>query len=283
VQLARGYVHILGGASGSGKTTITIQCVKKMQDHEPNWLGLHGSRIAWITGDRSDVQTIEKAESIGINIIEFYSYMSDPNLDGDKIIPLLKKGPYALFKNCIHRFKKDFDLLVVDPIGPFVDGDMNDYRHVLITLTPFNILAREKQITVLLLTHSPKGMGGHNAYARPQDNILGSNAFQGYCDTLHVLLDSPNDPTVKLYTRSHTAPEFTTRLVRTKDGWLSDDPMLFPTGSQNGDDPVAVIPSTKDIIRWIMDERNCSERTAYSDLRRIKKLLQPQIRLVPDK
>jgi len=49
--LDKGYVHMLAGASGSGKTTIALQSVRRMQDDKTNWLGLQGVGVAWITAD----------------------------------------------------------------------------------------------------------------------------------------------------------------------------------------------------------------------------------------
>jgi len=273
--LDKGYVHMLAGASGSGKTTLTLQSVRKLQDDKPNLLGLQGAGVAWISADREVEQTTEKAKSIGIEMVEWYpGLVADDTLSEGKIHAYLKKNPRGLLTHIMDRFKKPYDLLVIDPLIPFMEGDMNSYQDVSISLILLNRIARKNKIAILGLTHMPKGQHGPNKYNKPQDQILGSNAFQGYCDTLHVLQDKPNSPIKNLYTRSHTAPEHNEPLIQ-KGPWLSNDPLDFPAGE--GEESCSNYKgelSTADLIAWIMLKGSCSKRTAYTRLQKINELLQ---------
>ena len=203
---------MLAGASGSGKTTLALQCVRQMQDDLPNWLGLHGARVAWITADRAGTQTLKKAKEIDLEIVEWYDLVSDYAIPIPKMRQWLKQNPDGLLTYIINKFKQPYDILVIYPLGVFIEGDMNSYQDVLISLLPISRRAHEKRIAILGITHSPK-QSSQGGYGKPQDLILGSNAFQGYCDTLHVLLDKPGSPEKVLYTRSHTAPENYLKLV----------------------------------------------------------------------
>jgi len=260
---------MLGGTSGSGKTTLVLQCIKKMQDREPNWLGLHGRRVAWISADRPDALTREKSNEIGIKIIEYYC-LFEPKFYNNpaKLIHLVQQSPATLFNHCILQFKQPYDLLIVDTIGAFQVGDLNDYKSVISTLFPMSCLAVKERVAVLNITHSPKGQGGSSQYGykRPQDWILGSNAFQGYSDTLHVLMDQPDSPMIKLWSRSHDSPASTLQLVR-KGPWLSDDPMDFPTGYAENEE---VKSSKQAAVQYLMETVPCRKTKAYDILKELE-------------
>jgi len=257
---------MLAGASGSGKTTVALQCVRQMQDDLPNWLGLHGAGVAWITADRAAEQTVKKAKDIGIEIVEFYDLVGDNSIPIPKLRGWLKQNPDGLLNHILRRFKKTYDILVIDPIGVFIGGDMNSYQDVLISLLPISRRAHEKRIAILGITHSPKQSQGHG-YGKPQDLILGSNAFQGYCDTLHILLDKPGDPIKTLYTRSHTAPETWVKLCQ-QGAWFTDDPMDFPTGTT--DETTELPPVSKsEVVEWMCKEFNLSRATVYRILKKM--------------
>jgi len=117
--LDKGYVHMLAGASGSGKTTIALQCVRRMQDDETNWLGLRGVAVAWITADRAAKQTHRKAKEIGIEIVEFYDLVGDDSISMAKLRAWLTKNPDGLLDYILNTFKKPYDLLIIDPLIPF--------------------------------------------------------------------------------------------------------------------------------------------------------------------
>jgi len=256
---------MLAGASGSGKTTIALQSVRRMQDDKTNWLGLHGAGVAWITADREGRQTEEKAKSIGLEIIEWYSLVGDRSISDSKLRAYLTKNPMGLLTHIMDTFKKPYDILLVDPLIPFMGGDMNSYQDTLISLISLSRIAEDNRIAILGITHTPKGQQGPNRYMRPQDHILGSNAYQGYCDTLHVVLDTPGSPLKQLYTRSHTAPESYLKLCQVGP-WLSDDPLDFPAGET---DEIEELPpvSYKEVADWITENVSDSRATVYRKLK----------------
>jgi len=256
---------MLAGSSGAGKTTALLQCVREMQDRKPNWLGLYGERVAWISADRPDQLTREKSNEIGIKCIEYYclfepAFYKNPT----KLINLVKHAPHKLFQHCVSQFKKPYDLLVVDTVGAFITGDINNYNDAITTLFPMTCHAINHQCAVLNVHHAPKGGGGKDYYKRPQDMILGSNAFQGYHDGLHVLIDQPKSSMVTLWSRAHDGPAKDLKLVR-KGGWLSADPLDFPAGED--DTEVHSPVSRTEVMEWIRDNASCSRETAYRKIK----------------
>ena len=274
MELARGYVHILGGASGAGKTTVALQCVRKMQDHEPNWLGLHGKSVGWLTGDRGDEQTQEKADKLGIKNTEFLSLFNEGHITDGELEKYLSDHPHRLLYKMIGKFTKPHDLIVCDPIAIFCMGDMNSYQPVSKTLILLSRRLLRMKVSFLGLTHAPKIKLGA-FYGKAEDNILGSGAWQAFADSLFTLTGRGEDDVIRLTVKGHTHKDYHIALVRKEGGWLSDDPLDFPTGSENGDSKEGISLSTRDIIDWIKEEGRCSEPTAYRKLKEFRELLSP--------
>lgn len=269
MKLARGYVHILGGTSGAGKTTLALQCLRRMQDHEPNWLGLHGKSVGWLTGDRGDEQTREKADKLGIKNTEFLSLFDEDKVSDGELEKHLTDSPHRLLYKMIGKFTKPHDLIVADPIAIFCMGDMNSYQPVSKTLILLSRRLLRMRVSFLGLTHAPKIKIGA-FYGKAEDNILGSGAWQAFADSLFTLSGKGDDEVARLTVKGHTHADYHVKLCRIADGWFSDDPLDFPTGSENGDSNRAEPLSIKEIVAWIQQDSNCSESTAYRKLKKIR-------------
>jgi hypothetical protein len=239
---------------------LALQCVKNMQDGKPyNWLGLWGSSVGWITGDRDDKQTKAKAQSLGIKNTEFLSLNDEGVVSDQDLDRFLEKNPDRLLWHMMKQFKKPHDLIVLDPIAIFCRGDMNSYQAVAHFLIKLSRRIANLKLSVLAMTHTPKTKSD-SFYGKPQDNILGSGAWQAFADTLFTLSRKTGDPMVKLDIKCHTQADRYMRLCHKDNGWFTDDPMQFPTGEAEIDSK----PLNKvQVVDWIAEDKGISVSTVY--------------------
>jgi hypothetical protein len=100
-------------------------------------------------------------------------------------------------------------LVVVDPLGLFMGGNLNDYYACAVSMLRIRRLCQTRQITILGLAHAGKQKGdSRQQYRRLQDRIAGSTGQHGFGDT-QMYLASPEETGDKWYTflwHPHTAP-----------------------------------------------------------------------------
>jgi len=232
-----------------------------MQESKPhNWLGLWGTSVGWITGDRDDRQTRAKALSLGIKNTEFIS-LNDENTVSDKDLDkFLEYHPDRLLWHMMKQFKQPHDLIILDPVAIFCKGDMNSYQDVAHFLIKLGRKISKFKLSVLALTHTPKTKSDA-FYKKPQDSILGSNAWQGFSDTLFTMSRKTGDPMVRLDIKCHTEADRHLKLCHMNDGWFTDDPMLFPVGEQPEIDSKPI--NKVQVVDWIAEDKGISVSTVY--------------------
>lgn len=258
-MLPKKQISILAGASGAGKTTLTLQAIQQKQSDEPFPLNFDGKRFAYLVADRTSDEVKERAKYLGVDI-ELYGIADDETFDEG----LLLANPFAAFRKAEKKFKKPYDILIVDPIGIFMDGNAIDYKQTAVSLIRFNRFATEKNITIMACHHAAKRRTDFG-FARPQDRILGSAAFQGFSGTQMVLIQGSEDgDDYDTFVQvPHMTPQVTTYLQRRQDGYFKivdpSRPKLF-RNFQSGDSF-----DTADIVRAAEDS-GMSRRTAYNML-----------------
>jgi RecA-family ATPase len=197
--LARKQIHILSGASGSGKTTLIQQILSRRDDTKMPFT-LQGKGIAMAIMDRSAGAVEDRNKQLDITDIELYS------LVGDKEFNLALIGhPNRLLTWVQSRFKKPFEILVLDPLMLLLDGTML-YEDVARSLIRLGHMAAIQNITILGTHHTSKARI-ETGFRRVHDRILGSGAFLGYSDTQLTLVDAPEQSTdyQSLHIKSHTS------------------------------------------------------------------------------
>lgn len=221
VTIPKGQISILAGASGAGKTTLLMQAISSWAKGEVlfpefTWAGEKG--LAYIAADRPIKEVIDLSKRLGINEekVEFYGLVDDKTVTSQ-----LLSSPMVLFKFVLSKITRPFDILVLDPIGIFVDGSINNYNHVARTLIPMNQMACEKDITIIATHHARKARTDFK-YSRPQDRIAGSTAFLGYSGTQMVLVPGAEEGVREdvLYIVPHTMESSKVFMERGQDGLL---------------------------------------------------------------
>ena len=84
----------------------------------------------------------------------------------------------------------DCVLVIVDPIGSFIGGEVDAHRdnEVRGVLAPLAALAERTGVAVLLVAHQRKGAASH-----ADDLVMGSRAFTGIARSVLHLLTDPDD------------------------------------------------------------------------------------------
>jgi putative DNA primase/helicase len=171
--LAAGKLHILGGAPGSGKTTIALSIASILS---AGGLWADGTRAAkgrvviWSAEDSPEDTLVPRLLKCGADCdsISFVGHVLD--YDGTRVfdpavdIPKLREAIRGL---------GGVDLLVVDPIVSAVQGNDHKNSEVRRCLQPLVDLATEIDCAVLGITHFSKNTNGRS----PLERITGSLAF----------------------------------------------------------------------------------------------------------
>ena len=171
--LARGKVHILGGAPGTGKTTISMALAATVTT---------GGR--WPDGSRSPVGNVviwsgedDPADTLVPRLI-----LSGADKSRVYFVGNVREGLERLsFDPARHMaalrrqiaIVGDVKLLIVDPIVSAVQGDSHKNAEVRRGLQPLADLAASEDCALLGITHFSKGTGGRE----PVERITGSLAF----------------------------------------------------------------------------------------------------------
>lgn len=188
-------MSILAGASGAGKTTLLMQEIAAWA----SGTSLSGAikwdpsieRIAYIAADRTKEEVVHRAGKLGIPPERMMIYGVQDDLGFD--LNWLKVAEIALTKAVDRGFAgKPFQLLLIDPIALFLDGKLNEYKDVAISLLKMGRWAIKNKVTVLATHHVTKQKTDAQ-FKRVQDRINGSGALQGYSGTQMVLVEGKED------------------------------------------------------------------------------------------
>jgi RecA-family ATPase len=171
--LARGKLHVLAGAPGTGKTTIALHIAACVSAGRPLPSGSRpdrGNVIIW-SGEDDPADTLAPrllAASADMTHIKFVGEVSengerypfDPARDVDKL-----KAAAAKVENVV--------LLIIDPLVSAVSGDSHKNAEVRRGLAPLVELAAKLGAALIGITHYSKGTTGRD----PLERVTGSIAF----------------------------------------------------------------------------------------------------------
>lgn len=191
-----GTVNVFAGAPGAGKTTMLAAWYRRWQlgkticGHATNM----PTGICYVAGDRGANAARLIFLQAGLTDLNFYSPIEDSSFDQDTL--LNRHVALAIMRTAIEAVDpQPGNILTIDPAAPFyVPGSANDARPVAAMLWALHVIARELQITIIVIGHFHKQPSDPNArYRRPQDRISGSGAWSGFSDTQMYLID-PEPP-----------------------------------------------------------------------------------------
>lgn len=171
--LAAGKMHILGGAPGTGKTTIAMSmaAVVSTGGTWPDGTNaLPGAVVIWSGEDDPADTLVPRLMLSGANLdnVFFVRDVSD-GIERRAFDPATDMEPLR------HKLAEigNVRLLIVDPIVSAVAGDSHKNAEVRRSLQPLADLAASLRCALLGITHFSKGTGGRN----PVERINGSLAF----------------------------------------------------------------------------------------------------------
>ena len=174
--LARGKLHVLAGAPGTGKTTAalalaaTLTCGGRWPD---GTRARQGSVLVWSGEDDPADVLVPRLAAMGADL-ERVAFVGDTTEVLDGRARRMAFDPAHDMELLAARIQADPpQLLVVDPIVSAIAGDSHKNAEVRRGLQPLVDLARQHGIAVLGITHFSKGTQGREVTER----LNGSLAF----------------------------------------------------------------------------------------------------------
>jgi hypothetical protein len=171
--LARGKLHVLAGAAGTGKTTIAMHfaaCVSAGRPWPDGEIPKHGRVVIW-TGEDDPADTLVPrllAAGADLSRVSFVGEVHgggerrlfDPAID----VPKLATAVAGL---------DDVALIIVDPLVSAASGDSHKNAETRRSLGPLVELAAKLDAALVGITHFSKGTQGRD----PLERVTGSLAF----------------------------------------------------------------------------------------------------------
>ena len=171
--LAAGKLHLIGGAPGTGKTTLAaslaaiITCGGRWPD------GMHaetGTVVFW-SGEDDNADTLNpRLRAAGADMARVFTV--DGVREGGERYPFDPARDMDALRLALASLS-DVRLIVIDPIVSAVTGDSHKNAEVRRGLQPLVDLAQQLRCALLGVTHFSKGTSGRD----PIERITGSLAF----------------------------------------------------------------------------------------------------------
>lgn len=244
--LAAGKLHLIGGAPGTGKTTIATALAATVTQggRWPDGSRAEvGSVVIW-SGEDDNADTINPrlraagADTARVHVIDGMQedgrrYPFDPAQDMDALRDALRAVP-------------DVRLIVVDPIVSAVAGDSHKNAEVRRGLQPLVDLAGELRCALLGVTHFTKGTAGRD----PVERITGSLAFAALARLVMVTAKQEADGDrparrVMLRAKSNIGPDGGGFVYDLQQGELDGFPGVMASRALWGD---AVTGSARELL-----------------------------------
>ena len=189
--IARGKLHLLGGAPSSGKTTLAIAIGALVSEggyfpdgskadigHVVIWSGEDGigdTLVPRLKASDADLSRVHFVD--GVREAARSSRSFDPARDIEKLkLALEQIGDVAL--------------LIVDPVVSAVSGDSHKSNDVRRALQPLVDMISRRNIAAIGITHFSKGTAGRD----PTERITGSIAFGALARVVLVAAKEEFDP-----------------------------------------------------------------------------------------
>ena len=171
--LARGKLHVLAGAPGTGKTTAALALAATIT-RGGRWPdGTHaapGSVVMWSGEDDQKDTLVPRFRAAGADMTRVF-LVDGIREDGERL-PFDPARDTDLLREALAG-QENVRLLIVDPIVSAVAGDSHKNAEVRRSLQPLVDLCMELGCALLGVTHFSKGTSGRD----PTERIAGSLAF----------------------------------------------------------------------------------------------------------
>ena len=171
--LAKGKLHVLAGAPGTGKTTIAIDlaaCVTSGRPLPSGWRPERGNVLIWSGEDDPADTLVPRLLAAGADVTRVHCVGDVRGPDGPRPFdPAHDVDKLAAACAGIDNIA----LLIVDPLVSAVAGDSHKNAEVRRGLAPLVDLAARLDAALLGITHYSKGTQGRE----PLERVSGSLAF----------------------------------------------------------------------------------------------------------
>ncbi len=174
--LAKGKIHILAGATGTGKTNIAMAMAATVSTGS-SWpdgtLAEQGDVVIWSGEDDPTDTLVPRLMAAGANLKRIHIITGAMEDGDDRSRPFDPATDMELLHDQIAVMHPAPSLLIVDPIVSAVAGDSHKNGEVRRALQPMVDLAMVRRIAVLGITHFSKSTAGRD----PVERVTGSLAF----------------------------------------------------------------------------------------------------------
>ncbi|WP_081427297.1 AAA family ATPase [Pseudomonas frederiksbergensis] len=182
--LAKGKLHILAGAGGTGKTTLLISLIATITTGgrwpDGTRCSEPGNALIWSSEDDPADTLVPRLAAAGADLNRVHIIQGRINAQGEAD-PFDPANDIALLRATANEIG-GVSLLMLDPIVSAVKGDMhkaNDVRRALQGVVDF---AEQNLCAVVGISHFAKGGAGSS----PADRVIGSQAFSALARTVLV-------------------------------------------------------------------------------------------------
>ncbi|NWC95529.1 MULTISPECIES: AAA family ATPase [unclassified Pseudomonas] len=182
--LAKGKLHILAGAGGTGKTTLLISLIATITTGgrwpDGELCQERGNVLIWSSEDDPADTLVPRLIAAGADVNRVHIIQGRLNAKGEAD-PFDPSNDIGLLRDTV-RDLGGVSLLMLDPVVSAVKGDMhkaNDVRRGLQGVVDF---AEANLCAVVGISHFAKGGAGSS----PADRVIGSQAFSALARTVLV-------------------------------------------------------------------------------------------------
>lgn len=191
--LARGKIHILAGAPGTGKTTLAllIAAIISRGGELPDGSTAPAGKVLIWTGEDGLADTIKpRLIASGANLDNIH-FITEIEQNGEKVPfdPALHMADLQAAGEGLG----DISLMIVDSIADAVGGDSHKNAEVRRGLRPLVTLAESLHCAVLGIAHFNKGSAGKD----PLERVMGSAAFGAVARTVFACAKLVEDGNVR--------------------------------------------------------------------------------------
>jgi len=222
-----GRIHLLGGAAGSGKTTVLAWMLRRIQAGQT----VFGRKsnpptgMYYIAADRRWDEYSTPLLRSKLNLTGYYSYADDLQMTFERFAngepeQLLRHGLLAIAP-------KPGSVVVVDVLGLFLGDDLRKYRPIMAYLWAYNRWCEELGITLFGTVHAGKQRGTNDRYVRLFDRVMGAGALRATSSTAMYLTTKEETGMDKGYQELEIIPRdecaLTHQMLWDVDGLLKPD------------------------------------------------------------
>ena len=202
-------VHLIGGASGTGKSRFLLQHVLAPFIKNDPVLGhaVHPVPYAYVSLDRSYPSLLRTLESLDL-LGRIENVVTMDELANDEIsVPNIIKKTLSLYPKAKFIVIEGFQL-----IGG--DDSKAGYNRIGKALRQATILCNKHKITILGVCHSPK-LKENEAFQNEREYILGSTGWASYSDSIIYLSRNKKTATISIHVmpRNEKSEVFETRFI----------------------------------------------------------------------